>query len=170
MIFRRDYLEEALGQPGFVNAYWVRVDSSSAVPQVIAALDEGFANSSAETLTESEASFYGAFLDSYRAFFRLAEFLSFIVVVTIALVAANTAAMSIRERRGEIAVMRSIGFPSSTILFLLVAESLVIGLIGGVIGCGAAFIVLKIVSRASLMGPLSPIITMPPYVLVETIV
>ena len=78
---------------------------------MIAAIDEGFANSSAETISESEAAFIGSFMEQYRTFFRMAELLGFIVVLTIGLVAANTAAMSIRERRGEIAVMRSIGFP-----------------------------------------------------------
>ncbi len=78
--------------------------------------------------------------------------LGFIVVLTIGLVAANTAAMSIRERRGEIAVMRSMGFPARTILSLLLAESLLIGLIGGIIGCGSAYIVLKVFSVGSSAG------------------
>jgi putative ABC transport system permease protein len=139
------------------------------VPQVIAAIDEGFANSSAETISESEAAFFGSFMESYKTFFRMAEVLGFIVVLTIGLVAANTAAMSIRERRGEIAVMRSMGFSSRTILSLLLSESLLIGLIGGVLGCGAAYIVFKIFSVGGVGGPLSTI-RMPPVVLVETLV
>jgi putative ABC transport system permease protein len=169
LIFRRDYLEEAAGRPGFVDNMWVKVDKAENVPQVIAAIDEGFANSSAETLSESEAAFIGGFLQMYRTFFRMAELLGFIVVLTIGLVAANTAAMSIRERRGEIAVMRSIGFQSRTILTLLLSESLLIGLIGGLIGCGAAFIVLKAFSIGNVGGPLGTI-RMPPLVLAETLV
>jgi putative ABC transport system permease protein len=139
------------------------------VPQVIAAIDEGFANSSAETISEKESAFIGSFLDQYRTFFRMAELLGFIVVLTIGLVAANTAAMSIRERRGEIAVMRSMGFPARTILSLLLAESLLIGLIGGIIGCGSAYVVLKVFSIGNVGGPLGSI-TMPPSILVETLV
>ncbi len=170
LIFRRDYLEEAEGRPGFVDNFWVRVDKSQNVPTVIATLDEGFANSSAETQTETESAFVGQFMNSYRLFFRLAEILGFVVVVTIGMVAANTAAMSIRERRGEIAVMRSIGFTSSTILSLLLSESLAIGLIGGIIGCGAAFVVLKVFSvGAPAMGAMSAI-EMPPSILVETLI
>ncbi|MGD0117341.1 MAG: FtsX-like permease family protein [Candidatus Binatus sp.] len=169
LLFRRDYLEEAAGRPGIVDNIWVKVDKPENVPQVIAAIDEGFANSSAETLSESEAAFIGSFMDQYRTFFRMAEILGFIVVLTIGLVAANTAAMSIRERRGEIAVMRSMGFPSRTILSLLLAESLLIGLIGGVIGCGSAYIVLKAFSIGNVGGPLGSI-RMPPVVLVETLV
>jgi putative ABC transport system permease protein len=177
LLFRRDYLEEAAkavkvgSVPGaaVVDNIWVKVDKPESVPQVIAAIDEGFANSSAETLSESEASFIGGFLEQYRTFFRMAELLGFIVVLTIGLVAANTAAMSIRERRGEIAVMRSMGFPARTILSLLLAESLLIGLIGGVIGCGSAYVVLKIFSVGNVGGPLGSI-RMPPVILVETLI
>ncbi|MGH7925994.1 MAG: ABC transporter permease, partial [Candidatus Binatus sp.] len=152
-----------------VDNIWVKVDKPENVPQVIAAIDEGFANSSAETLSESEASFIGGFMEQYRTFFRMAELLGFIVVLTIGLVAANTAAMSIRERRGEIAVMRSMGFPARTILSLLLAESLIIGLIGGIIGCGSAYVVLKIFSVGNMGGPLGSI-RMPPAILAETLV
>ena len=169
LLFRRDYLEEAAGRPGIVDNIWVKVDKPENVPQVMAAIDEGFANSSAETLSESEASFIGGFMQQYRTFFRMAEVLGFIVVLTIGLVAANTAAMSIRERRGEIAVMRSIGFSSRIILSLLLAESLLIGLVGGVVGCGAAFVVLKAFSVGNVGGPLGTI-RMPPLVLAETLV
>ncbi|MDO8434855.1 MAG: ABC transporter permease [Candidatus Binatus sp.] len=170
LIFRRDYLEEAAGRPGFVSLIWVKADKSEHVPQVIAAIDEGFANSSAETLSESESAFIGNFMQTYRTFFRMAEILGFIVVLTIGLVAANTAAMSIRERRGEIAVMRSIGFTSRTILSLLLSESLIIGLLGGLLGCGSAFIVLKLFAIGTGgVGPLSSI-RMPPLVLGETLI
>jgi putative ABC transport system permease protein len=170
LIFRRDYLEEAAGRPGFVDNMWVKVDKPANVPQVIAAIDEGFANSSAETLSESESAFIGGFMQQYRTFFQIAELLGFIVVLTIGLVAANTAAMSIRERRSEIAVMRSIGFTSRTILSLLLTESLLIGLLGGLLGCGSAFVVLKVFSLGmNAMGPFSAI-RMPPIVLVETLI
>src|SRR4029077_7884441 len=104
-----------IGRPGFVSIFWVRADSSAAVPALIASLDEQFANSTAETQSESEAAFMNNFISNYRAFFTMAEVLGVIVVFTIALVAANTAAMSIRERRNEIAVMRSLGFTSRLI-------------------------------------------------------
>ncbi len=168
LLFRRDYLEEAAGRPGFVSNFWVRADKSENVPQVIAAIDAQFRNSSAETRSESEAVFIGNFLQSFRTFFRLAEILGVIVVITIGLVAANTAAMSIRERRGEIAVMRSIGFRSGTILALLLSESLLIGLAGGLLGCGAAYVVLKAFAVGSPAVGLTNL-RMPPIVLIETL-
>jgi putative ABC transport system permease protein len=165
LLFRRDYLEEAAGEPGFVDNYWVRVDQSASVPKVIAALDQRFANSSAETLSESEASFIGGFVENYRLFFQLAEVLGFIVVVTIGLVAANTAAMSIRERRAEIAVMRAMGFPSIAILSMIVAESLSVALLGGVLGCSAAYLTFRLfIIGTDAVGPLSNIHVSPPIV------
>src|SRR5262249_23577387 len=73
LLFRRDYLEEAIGKPGFVSIYWVRADSGASVPGLIANLDEQFANSTAETQSESEAAFMSNFMDAYRAFFTMAE-------------------------------------------------------------------------------------------------
>jgi putative ABC transport system permease protein len=166
LLFRRDYLEEAAGRPGFVDVIWVKVDNSANVSQVIASLDEGFANSSAETLTEPEAAFYGGFLAGYRLFFQIAELMGIVVVFTIGLVAANTAAMSIRERRSEIAVLRSIGFPARVILSMLLAESLIIALAGGLLGAGAAYLVLKLVTMEGVIGA----IQMPASVLFEALV
>jgi putative ABC transport system permease protein len=152
VIFRRDYLEEVRGRPGLVDVIWIKVDNSANIPQVTSSLDEGFANSSSETLTEPEAAFYGAFIAGYRVFFQLAELMGIVVVFTIGLVAANTAAMSIRERRTEIAVLRSIGFPAHTILSMLLAESLIIALAGGLLGCGAAYLLLKLITVQGVVG------------------
>jgi putative ABC transport system permease protein len=169
LIFRRDYFEEAAGNPGIAHEFWVRVDDSRVVPEVCAALDNQFANSSAETRSASEAVAVGSFLGRYRIFMKLAEFLGLVVVVAIGLVAANTAAMSIRERRSEIAVMRSIGFPSGVILSLLVGESLIVALSGGAIGCGVAFGLFKVFAfNADALGPFVSL-HVPPFVLAETL-
>lgn len=148
MIFRLDYLDELLGRTNRVNFFWVKVDGPQAIPMVISALDEMFANSSAETQSESEVAFVGQFLASYESFLRLSEILGLIVIVTMGLVAANTAAMSIRERRMEVAVMRSMGFPSALVLSLLLSESVVLSAAGGLIGCAGAYLVLTYVVPA----------------------
>lgn len=169
LIFRRDYFEEAAGKPGIAHDFWVRVDDSRFVPEVAAAVDNQFANSAAETRSASEAAAVGSILHRYRIFMNLAECLGLMTVVAIGLVAANTAAMSIRERRSEIAVMRSIGFPSGVILSLLVGESLIIALSGGAIGCGVAFGLFKMFAlNADALGPFVSL-HVPPFVLAETL-
>jgi len=169
LIFRRDYFEEAAGKPGIAHEFWVRVDDSRFVPEVAAAVDNQFANSAAETRSASEAAAVGSILGRYRIFMNLAEFLGLVAVVAIGLVAANTAAMSIRERRSEIAVMRSIGFRPGMILSLLVGESLIIALSGGAIGCGVAFGLFKVFAlNADALGPFVSL-HVPPSVLAETL-
>ena len=115
-------------------------------PQVIDAIDRQFANSSAETQTESDAVFMGGLLESYRMLFRFADVLGLIVVLTIGLVAANTAAMAIRERRAEIAVMRAIGFGSGLVMALVIAEAVLIGIIGGLLASAGALGALRLLS------------------------
>src|SRR5208282_2780240 len=110
IIFRRDYMEELLGRPGTANLFWVKVDSSKSAPAVIAAIDEMFANSENETATETEVALIKNEIGSNLGLMlNGAKFLAAIVIFTIALVAANTAAMAVRERRHEMAVMRAIG-------------------------------------------------------------
>src|SRR5258707_747230 len=78
LIFRRDYFEEAAGRPGITHEFWVRVDDSRVVPEVCAAIDNQFANSSAETRSASEAAAVGSILGRYRIFMtvELANWLS----------------------------------------------------------------------------------------------
>jgi putative ABC transport system permease protein len=168
LMFRRDYLEALLGRPGIVSEFVVRANSSRAVPDVIAAIDRQFANSSAETQTESDSAFMNDLYEGYRAIFRFAEILGVLVVLTIGLVAANTASMSIRERRAEIAVMRAMGFSSRVVLGLLLTEAVLIGLGGAILGCGAAFAMFKLFSlNASAIG-LVQAVPMPVGVFLET--
>jgi putative ABC transport system permease protein len=143
IIMRRDYLEEILPDKGWVNDFWIRIDNPRSASSVIAAIDETFANSSFETHTASEASFTETFLRMVGPVFELAEVLSMIVLVTIGLVSANTAAMSIRERRHEVAVMRAIGFTNRAVTTMQLAESTAIGVAGGLAGCVAAYAVLS---------------------------
>lgn len=143
IIFRLDYLDDLMGHPNRVNFFWVKVDGSESIPIVIGALDEMFENSIASTESESEISFIGQFLAAYRSFLKLSEILGLIVIVSMGLVAANTAAMSIRERAREVAVMRSMGFTSNALLTMLLGESVILSTMGGLIGCGTAYLVLK---------------------------
>jgi len=155
VIFRRDYLDELLGRPGTANIFWVKVDSTDAIPAVIAAVDETFANSSAETQTQSEFSMAQARVSEYRVLFNVVEVLAFIVIVTIGMVAANTAAMSVRERRSEFAVMRALGFTDAAILAPLVAEGVIIAGVGGALGCATAWGVFKMIPYLSGLGLLA---------------
>ena len=166
ILFRRDYMEELLGRPGTVNIFWVKIDSSKSASQVIADIDEMFANSAHETATETEVSLIKDYLGgSLSLLITGAKFLAAIVIFTIALVAANTAAMTVRERRHEIAVMRAIGFSRGSIIWRVLAEGLAIGVTGGALGCGLAFVGFDLLPHvAAALGPLAYALVLSPRI------
>jgi putative ABC transport system permease protein len=136
----------------------------------MALIDRAFANSDHETRSESEESFARGFLNNFRLIFRLAEMLGLFVVISIALAAANFAAMSVRERQREIAIMRALGFAPRAILSLALVEALIVAFAAGVAGCGAAFLALRVVAlRMSTVGIPPSIIGMSAKVVAESI-
>jgi len=167
VIFRRDYMEELLGRPGTANLFWVKIDRSQSAPEVIAAIDETFANSARETATETEVALIKNEIGSELGLMlNGAKFLAAIVMFTIALVAANTAAMAVRERRHEMAVMRAIGFTRNSIVARILVEGLVVGVTGGVLGCGLAFLGFELLPHVSgALGPLALAMTLQPRII-----
>lgn len=170
LIFRRDDLDEVLGRPGTVNLFWVKVDRSQSIPAVIDAIDRSFANSPAETKTESELAVSQSRLGSAGLLLNGAKVLALIVICSIALVAANTASMSVRERRHEFAVMRSIGFTRKLILSCILCEGLAIGITAGILGCAAAWLGLHYIPYASrTLGLIALILRLPRRVILESL-
>jgi putative ABC transport system permease protein len=166
IIFRRDYMEELLGRPGTANLFWVKVDSSKSSPEVIAAIDEMFANSPNETATETEVALIKNQVGGTMSLMvNGAQFLAAIGMFTIALVAANTAAMAVRERRHEMAVMRAIGFTRNSIVARILVEGLIVGVIGGVLGCAVAYLGFDLLPHVSgALGPLAMALTLSPRI------
>lgn len=134
MYFHWDYLDEILKRPGTIGSFSVKVDSADDVPKVMDAVDKTFHNSDAETKTETEKAFNLSFVAMLGNVKFLLDAISLAVVFTILLVSGNTMAMSIRERTGEVAVLKTLGFRRNTILQLLVGESIIIALMGGFMG------------------------------------
>ena len=167
IIFRRDYMEELLGRPGTANLFWVKIDSSRSAPEVIAAIDEMFANSANETATETEVALIKNQVGGTLGLMLTgAKFLAAIVMCTIALVAANTAAMGVRERRHEMAVMRAMGFTRNSIIIRILFEGLIIGVTGGVFGCLLAMLGFDLLPHVSgALGPLALAMTLQPRII-----
>lgn len=146
VIFHYDYFNELLrkyrpSRADKVGTFWVRVRRAEDVPRVAAVIDDMFRNSDAPTKTETEKAFMLSFtsmLGNIRMFLSL---IGVAVVFAIFLVTMNTMAMSVRERTGEIAILKTLGFRRWQVLGLLVGESVVIALAGGVLGVVAAKIV-----------------------------
>lgn len=138
--FHFDYFNELMNRLNQIGTFAVKVDSPEDVPKVSDAIDAMFHNTAYETKTETEQAFTLSFVAMLGNVKLLLTAISAAVVFTILLVAGNTMAMSIRERTSEVAVLKTLGFRRNLILLLLVGESLVIALLGGLVGAlGAKF-------------------------------
>ncbi|HEY6419842.1 MAG TPA: ABC transporter permease [Candidatus Binataceae bacterium] len=170
LLFRRDYLERSLAGRPSVNAYHVMLDRADSVPSAIAAIDEIFSNSAAETHSQSEASWFANFVN-FDTLFAMLRAMAILVVAAVALVALNTVVIAVRERHTEIAVMRAIGFSPALVLCLTVAESAFLGVVGGALGCAATFLVAKVLPFAFLpLGPVDLLAIVSPLVVAQAFV
>jgi putative ABC transport system permease protein len=136
LYFHREYVEEALGRPGRVGTYGIEVDSPGNLPGVAKAIDAQFANSDAPTKSETEAAFTAGFVSMAGNVEGLLKRLALIIVVTVLLTAGNTMAMAVRERGTEVAILKAIGFLPGRIVSFILAESVLLGGLAGLVGVG----------------------------------
>jgi putative ABC transport system permease protein len=134
MFFHYKYLYESTDQRVGAGTYVVQIDDAARAPEVGRAIDALFENSDAQTHTETEAAFRAGFVSLAGNLTLLLNGIALAVLFTILLVTANTMGMAVRERRMEIAVLKTVGFPAGLILALVLGESMLIGAIGGVLG------------------------------------
>jgi putative ABC transport system permease protein len=134
--FHRKYLEERGPQwvRGTVGWYVVRVANPDDSARVASAIDGRFANSPDETKTEPEAAFAAAFVKQMGNIEMLLLTIGGVVFFTLLLVTGNTMAIAVRERVGELAVLKTIGFSDRFVLGLVLAESVLLALVGGGLG------------------------------------
>ena len=133
--FRADYLEERrTWGKGLVGWYVIKVDNPDAAVAVAKAIDDHFAKSSWETKADTERAFAAGFVKQMGNIQLLILVIGSVVFFTLLLVTGNTMAMSVRERTGELAVLKTIGFTDSAILWLVLGESVLYAVQGGIIG------------------------------------
>lgn len=138
MFFHWSRLDEQRGSPGDVGIFVSRLADASLAAPVAQRIDALFANSPAETRSETEKAFNMAFMSMMGNITALLMAISTAIILSIVMVAANTMAMAIRERTGEIGLLKVLGFPVHRIFSLILSESLVLSALGGLVGVGAA--------------------------------
>jgi putative ABC transport system permease protein len=153
------YFDENVPDPVKSTAGWyiLKLNSPDDAVRVAKAIDEKFANSSYETKTETESAFAAGFAKQFGNIELLILTIGSVVFFTLLLVTGNTMAISVRERTSELAVLKAIGLTDRTVLFLVLAESMLIALVGGVLGLLLAWAAIPVVS-AALTGLLPPLL------------
>jgi putative ABC transport system permease protein len=148
--FQWDYFEERIpqGVKGQIGWYVLRVDNPDDSPRIAKAIDDEFDNSPNETKTETESAFAANWVKQFGNIQFLIVTIGIVVFFTLLLVTGNTMAISVRERTGELAVFKAIGFSDRMVLFFVLAESLVIALFGGLLGMLSAVLLIPALGKA----------------------
>jgi len=139
MLFHWDYLNETLvrsapNRANQVGVYVIGVENPDNTAVVSLAADGVFSNSLAETLTETEQAFQLGFVAMSNQIIAAIRIVSYVVILIIMAVMANTMAMSARERTSEYATLKALGFGPGFVALLIFGESLAICVIGGGLG------------------------------------
>jgi putative ABC transport system permease protein len=116
-----------------------RVDDPGHAADVGIALDKIFDSRETPTLSQDEHSFNTSFLAMFASIIRAMDIVSAVVLVIMTLILGNTIAMGARERTSEYGVLRAIGFLPGHVALWVVAESFVMGIIGGTLGAMLAW-------------------------------
>jgi putative ABC transport system permease protein len=139
LFFHYEYLNEVLKSTRFGNQVgWlvVRVSNPEQSPAVAKKIDDLFANSPTETKTDSEKNFVAGWAKQIGNISLITQLVAAAAIFMMLLVTANTMAQSIRERTGEMAVLKTLGFGDGRVLSMVLMESCVLALLGG--GAGLA--------------------------------
>lgn len=161
--FRYDYLDEnRAGGDGLVGWYVVKIADASQSQAMGAKFDAMFANSDAETKTTTEKGFVEGFANQVGDIGAMMIAILVAVLFTILLVAANTMAQSVRERTSEMAVLKTLGFSNTSILTLVLGESVFICVLGGSLGLLVAWL---FVQGGDPTGGMLPIFVLQPQAL-----
>jgi len=144
LFFRWDYLNEQAKKTfperaDRVGWYMVQIKEPNRAAEVSEETDALFRNSLAETLTETEKAFQLGFVAMTDAIVGAIQVISVVVIGIILMVLANTMAMTARERSGEYAVLKTLGFRKWFVFALIAGESLAIAAIGGIAGAILSF-------------------------------
>jgi putative ABC transport system permease protein len=169
----REYLDQALKAAGgsglgIAGMIWVRAADPARVNSIMRTIDDLSRNSESETASETEKSFFATFFGSLQGMVAVILIVTGLVALCIVFIAANTASMGVRERAGELAVLKAIGFTRGVIFGTLLAEAVVLSTIAGLLGVALTLgltVVLRFVAAGSeALGPLGSFIVTAPVI------
>ena len=150
LFFHWKYFDEAndyvKGRVGWFIVQSANADGADRMAQAIDALS---ANSDHETKTQTEQAFNQSFAKQFADIGLIVTAIMGAVFFTLLLLTGNTMAQAVRERIPELAVLKTIGFSNRSVLWLVLAESILLVVLGGLIGLGISALIMPAVSAAS---------------------
>ena len=154
LYLRYDYFDEArqFGQ-GAAGIFVVRIKDPNQSESISRRIDAMFENSPDETKTQTEKEFQLNFVRQVGNLSLILNAILGAVFFTILMLTGNTMSQAVRERIPELAVLKTLGFTNGMVLWLVIAESLLICVIGGLLGMGLAVLVMKGLAHAPIQFP-----------------
>lgn len=149
------FAEAAMFGGGMAGIFVLRLEDPEMAESIATLVDERYLNSSDETKTQTEKDFQVGFIKQLGDIGMIVRWILFAVFFTLLLVVGNTMAQSVRERVPQFAVLKTLGFSDNSVLGFVLAETLALCLIGGVVGLGLATALGAVVAQAA--GPMLPI-------------
>ena len=138
---------ESPSRAGYTGSFIVQIDDPSRAAEISDKIDNMFVNSIAETKTQTEEAFQLSFVSMAGSIVAGLKAVSILVIGIILLVLANTMAMTARERVGEYAMMKSLGFTGKHIIGLIFGESIFISVLGGLVGIALTYPIVNLVRQ-----------------------
>ena len=156
--FQYKYFDENMpaDYKGMVGWYTIRLERPDDAEQVAKAIDTQFTNSNYETKTETESAFAAGWAKQFGNIEFLILTIGSVVFFTLLLVTGNTMSIAVRERTAELAVLKAVGFSDRAVLVMVLAESILVAIIGG--GLGLLFAVLAVPVLTSALNGLLPVL------------
>lgn len=143
------YFNQAVASQEFRNTagqFFVRVNDARHISQIATAIDAQFANSSPQTYTQSVRMQVLSYLHAFGDVGAIVIGVGVAVFFTLLLIVTNTMGQSIRERTAEFAVLKSFGFNRLRVAVLVLAEALLLTIVGGIAGIGIGYVVVGLLT------------------------
>ncbi len=140
-IFHWDYLNETAPARMKDQIGWIvsRVTDPSRAAEIGTTIDKVFDEKDTQTLSQDERAFQASFLAMMSAVLKAIDIVSLAIMLIMMLILGNTIAMGVRERVGEYGTLRALGFLPHHIAGFVLGESVLIGLLGGVLGVALSY-------------------------------
>jgi putative ABC transport system permease protein len=156
MFINRDYFAEAAQfGGGMAGIFVLKLDNPNMAESVAALVDKRYENSADETKTQTEKDFQVGFVKQLGDIGLIVRWILFAVFFTLLLVVGNTMAQSVRERVPQFAVLKTLGFTDNAVLGFVMAETIAMCAIGGLIGLTLATLAGAGIAKAA--GPMLPL-------------
>ncbi len=164
IFFHQSYLDEALDNWGKVGTWWIRAASADVAPQIIETINKTFENTANPVRAETERAFQMSFVSMWGNIKVLIGSICAVVVFTLLLVSASTMSMAIRERFRELAVLKAIGFRRRELFAFILAESMMLSLLGALVGAGGVWVLSHTLNFDRLTGGFFPFFDVTPRI------